>query len=238
LLKSPVPLVCSTIWLMSRVRSSSAPPSLRSKSKRSMASPAVSSMMLRTSARETARPAPAAEANLRKRRRDAPRSRPVPSRRSVVESEWSGGPRPREESEADGGTRSVASVPTACVRARVRGAGCRKPVAGPCAPPRELQLAEGAAGPKWSWNRRASPVGSLAVSSCPPSLHRRRRGARQAMMSSATRPWTSVRRKSRPDQRYVSFSWSMPRRWRIVAWRSWTWSGFSTACMPSSSVAP
>ncbi len=36
-------------------------------------------------------------------------------------------------------------------------------------------------------------------------------------------PWTSVRRKSRPWKRNVSRLWSRPRRWSMVACRSWTW---------------
>ena len=35
-------------------------------------------------------------------------------------------------------------------------------------------------------------------------------------------------RKSRPAWRNVSRVWSRPRRWSIVACRSWTWTLFST----------
>ena len=45
------------------------------------------------------------------------------------------------------------------------------------------------------------------------------RGA-QAIRSRHTWPWTSVRRRSRPLQRKVSFSWSIPSWWRTVAHRS------------------
>ena len=44
----------------------------------------------------------------------------------------------------------------------------------------------------------------------------------QAMMSSITRPCTSVSRKSRPWNRNVRRSWSSPSRCRIVACRSCT----------------
>jgi hypothetical protein len=51
----------------------------------------------------------------------------------------------------------------------------------------------------------------------------------QAMTALRTSPWTSVRRKSRPAYGNVSFSWSRPRRARMVAWRSWIWTLFSMA---------
>src|SRR5262245_31690038 len=51
-------------------------------------------------------------------------------------------------------------------------------------------------------------------------------------------PWTSVRRKSRPWKRKVSFVCARPSRRRIVAWMSWTWQGSSTGAKPSSSVSP
>ena len=44
-----------------------------------------------------------------------------------------------------------------------------------------------------------------------------------------TSPWTSVRRKSLPRNLKVSFVWSMPRRYSMVAWRSWTETTSSTA---------
>jgi hypothetical protein len=53
-----------------------------------------------------------------------------------------------------------------------------------------------------------------------------------------TCPCTSVSRKSRPAWWKVSFSWSKPRSWRIVAWRSCTCTGFSAMWKPRSSVAP
>ncbi|MFT5129854.1 MAG: hypothetical protein ACI8W8_003483 [Rhodothermales bacterium] len=43
---------------------------------------------------------------------------------------------------------------------------------------------------------------------------------RQAKMSPITWPWTSVRRRSMPLWRKVRASWSMPSKWRIVAWMS------------------
>ena len=42
-----------------------------------------------------------------------------------------------------------------------------------------------------------------------------------ASQSCITSPWTSVRRMSRPEARKVSWVWSKPRRWSMVAWRSW-----------------
>ena len=41
-----------------------------------------------------------------------------------------------------------------------------------------------------------------------------------ANTSFTTCPWTSVRRRSEPSWRTLSFSWSMPMRCRIVAWMS------------------
>ena len=63
-----------------------------------------------------------------------------------------------------------------------------------------------------------------------------RAGRSYASSFVTTSPWTSVRRKSRPWKRYVSFVWSKPSRCRIVACRSWTWTWSSTALKPSSSV--
>ena len=63
-------------------------------------------------------------------------------------------------------------------------------------------------------------------------------GTGQARSLGTRFPWTSVRRKSRPWKRKVSLRWSRPRRCRIVAWRSWTWTRSSTAAKPSSSVSP
>ena len=51
---------------------------------------------------------------------------------------------------------------------------------------------------------------------------------RYAKMSFTTCPCTSVRRKSRPWKRNVRRSWSRPRRCRMVACRSWTWTAPST----------
>ncbi len=45
----------------------------------------------------------------------------------------------------------------------------------------------------------------------------------QARIPVTTSPWTSVRRKSRPACRYVSFLWSRPSRCSMVACRSWKW---------------
>ena len=56
-------------------------------------------------------------------------------------------------------------------------------------------------------------------------MRRPRRASGQQTWS--TSPPTSVRRKSRPWKRYVSFRWSSPSRCRIVACRSWTW----TCCL-------
>ena len=53
--------------------------------------------------------------------------------------------------------------------------------------------------------------------------------AAQASTFLTTLPWTSVRRKSRPWNLYVSRLWSMPSRCSIVACRSLTWTGLSTA---------
>ena len=50
----------------------------------------------------------------------------------------------------------------------------------------------------------------------------------QARRSLTTLPCTSVRRKSRPWKRNVSRVWSMPRQCRIVALRSWMWTGSLT----------
>jgi predicted nucleotidyltransferase len=47
-------------------------------------------------------------------------------------------------------------------------------------------------------------------------------------ISRTTSPWTSVRRMSRPLKRKVNRLWSTPRRWSMVAWRSWTSTRFST----------
>ena len=41
-----------------------------------------------------------------------------------------------------------------------------------------------------------------------------------ARISLMTCPCTSVSRRSMPLWRKVSFSWLMPSRWRIVAWKS------------------
>ncbi len=50
----------------------------------------------------------------------------------------------------------------------------------------------------------------------------------QATMGLMILPWTSVRRKWRPWYLKVRRSWSMPRRWRRVAWKSWMWTPPST----------
>src|SRR5262245_34457767 len=68
--------------------------------------------------------------------------------------------------------------------------------------------------------------------------HDRRSGEHQAIMSFTTLPWTSVSRKSRPWWRDVSRSWSSPNRWRMVAFKSCTCTGFSTIFKPKSSVLP
>jgi len=47
------------------------------------------------------------------------------------------------------------------------------------------------------------------------------RARSHATISLMTRPATSVSRKRRPLCLKVSFLWSRPRRWRMVAWRSW-----------------
>ena len=57
-------------------------------------------------------------------------------------------------------------------------------------------------------------------------------GGDQARSFVTTSPATSVRRKSRPWNRWVSRVWSNPSRWRIVAWRSWTWTRSSAALNP------
>ena len=62
--------------------------------------------------------------------------------------------------------------------------------------------------------------------------------ANQARIGRTTWPLTSVRRKSRPEWRNVSRSWSRPSKCKIVACRSWIWTGFSTTWKPRSSVAP
>ena len=51
-------------------------------------------------------------------------------------------------------------------------------------------------------------------------------------------PPTSVRRKSRPWKRKVSFSWSIPSRCRMVAWTSCTSILSPVEKKPSSSVVP
>ena len=54
-------------------------------------------------------------------------------------------------------------------------------------------------------------------------------GIRQARMGWMRCPATSVRRKFRPWARKVRRSWLMPKRWRMVAWRSLTWTMSSAA---------
>ena len=54
---------------------------------------------------------------------------------------------------------------------------------------------------------------------------RRTVDSRQARSAGTSLPWTSVSRKSRPWNLYVSFSWSMPSRCSIVACRSCTSTG-------------
>jgi hypothetical protein len=53
-----------------------------------------------------------------------------------------------------------------------------------------------------------------------------------------TCPCTSVSLKSRPWERKVRRSWSRPRQWRIVAWRSCTCTSSRAMWKPSSSVSP
>ncbi len=53
--------------------------------------------------------------------------------------------------------------------------------------------------------------------------------ADQARICFTTSPWTSVSRKSRPTSLKVSRVWSIPSRYSIVAWRSWTETTSSTA---------
>src|SRR5262249_37433164 len=50
-------------------------------------------------------------------------------------------------------------------------------------------------------------------------------GIVQARIGFTSSPWTSVSRKWRPWYLYVSLVWSMPRQWRMVAFRSWTCTG-------------
>ena len=40
------------------------------------------------------------------------------------------------------------------------------------------------------------------------------------------------------DATRKGISWSRPRRWSTVAFKSWTWTGFSTGLKPKSSVRP
>jgi hypothetical protein len=61
---------------------------------------------------------------------------------------------------------------------------------------------------------------------------------RQARIALTTLPCTSVRRKSRPWNLYVSRVWSMPSRCRMVAFRSWTSTGSRTMLYEKSSVSP
>lgn len=61
--------------------------------------------------------------------------------------------------------------------------------------------------------------GIIALTDCSPVCpgHLEFLSARQASNAFTTFPATSVSRKSRPPNRNVSFSWSKPSRWRMVA---------------------
>src|ERR1051325_9861879 len=62
---------------------------------------------------------------------------------------------------------------------------------------------------------------SPALSSFVPQEEREKSSVQvEARISRMTSPCTSVRRRLDPLCRKVSFSWSMPRRCRMVAWRS------------------
>ncbi len=63
-------------------------------------------------------------------------------------------------------------------------------------------------------------------------------GLVHANQSVITRPPTSVRRKSRPWKRWVRRSWSIPKQWRRVAWKSLMWTGLSSMPQPISSLDP
>lgn len=107
---------------------------------------------------------------------------------------------------------------------------------------------------KWRLGFESSAgSGAAAKASLPPKksfaffapfggrLSARRQPTRRAghdKISFTTCPCTSVRRKSRPAWRKVSFSWSRPSICSSVAWRSCMCTLPSTAMWPSSSVLP
>ena len=86
----------------------------------------------------------------------------------------------------------------------------------------------------WQAKSAGASPNSVPSGSGPGAPRRGRSGSRahdptrdgsQARIFSTTAPCTSVRRKSRPWNWKVSRVWSMPRQCRIVAFRSWTWTG-------------
>ncbi len=101
----------------------------------------------------------------------------------------------------------------------------------------------GRAGPAFSAPRRG-PVTRRAFVP-PEGSGRPSRGGRSGSLFRIRRgalPRPSPRRRSggsrAPGTRYVSRVWSRPSRCRIVACRSWTWTGSSTTWKPRSSVLP